>query len=65
MIMSKVGSNISFKLRSSWAHSSRLRLCLGFKVFGFLGFWGVLGTASTVSILSSNALNGIIYYALV
>lgn len=63
MIMSKVGSNISFKLRSSWAHSLRLRLCLGFKVFGFLG--GVLGTASTVSILSSNALNGIIYYALV
>lgn len=37
MIMSKVGSNISFKLRSSWAHSSRLRLCLGSKVFGFLG----------------------------
>lgn len=37
MIMSKVGSNISFKLRSSWAHSSRLRLCLGFWVFRFLG----------------------------
>lgn len=33
MIMSKVGSNICFKLRSSWAHSFRLRLSLGSWVF--------------------------------
>lgn len=44
MIMSKVGSNISFKQRSSWAHSFSLRLGLGFgmsqeqPVFGFLSY---------------------------